>query len=50
MDGLYDVELKAATLDSNTEGLQASLALAGVSFNNALRFTRAYLDAIAWTN
>lgn len=50
MDGLYDVELKAATLDSNTEGLQASVALAGVSFDNALRFTRAYLDAIAWTN
>ncbi len=49
MDGLYDVELKAATLDSNTEGLQASVALAGVSFVNALRFMHAYLDAIAWT-
>ncbi len=50
MDGLYDAELKAATLDSNTAGLQTTLVLAGVSFDNALRFTRAYLDAIAWTN
>lgn len=50
MDGIYDVVLKAATLDSNSEGLQTSLALAGVSFDNALRFTRAYLDSIAWAN
>ncbi len=50
LDGLYDVELRAATLNSNTEGLQTSVALAGVSFGNALRFMHAYLGTIAWMN
>jgi serine protease Do len=48
LSGLYDAVLKAAVLGHDDEGFETSLVLSGVSFENALRLSRAYLDSIAW--
>jgi hypothetical protein len=47
--GLYDAILKAATLNENRAGVETTLRLSGVTFENAERFARSYLEAIAWT-
>jgi S1-C subfamily serine protease len=47
--GLYDLELRAATLNQNTTGVQTSLTLAGFSADNARALARRYLEALAWT-
>jgi hypothetical protein len=46
--GLYDAVLKAAALGRDDEGFETSLVLSAVSFENALRLSRAYLESIAW--
>jgi hypothetical protein len=46
--GLYDAVLKVASLNSNRDGVQSTLVLSGVSFENAERFARRYLESIAW--
>jgi hypothetical protein len=46
--GVYDAVLKVASLNSNREGVQSTLTLSGVSFENADRFARRYLESIAW--
>lgn len=46
--GLYDAVLKVASLNSNRDGVQSTLVLSGVSFDNAERFARRYLESIAW--
>ncbi len=46
--GLYDAVLKAAALGHDDEGFETSLVLSAVSFENALRVSRAYLESIAW--
>ncbi|MBT5230810.1 MAG: trypsin-like peptidase domain-containing protein [Methylococcales bacterium] len=46
--GLYDVVLKAATVDQKKMGLQTALLLTGVSFQNAQQFAKKYLDSITW--
>ena len=47
--GLYDAVLTAITLTRRDEALQTILALAGVSYANATRFPRRYLETISWT-
>ncbi len=46
--GLYDAVLKVASLNSNDDGVQSTLVLAGVSYENADRFARRYLESIGW--
>jgi hypothetical protein len=40
--------LRAAALGSTQTGLVTTLTLSGVSFANAQRITRRYLESIAW--
>jgi hypothetical protein len=47
--GLYDLALRAATLNASTSGVQTSLTLAGFSADNARALARRYLEALAWT-
>jgi serine protease Do len=46
--GLYDLALRAATLDASTSGVQTSLDLAGFSADNARAIARRYLEALSW--
>jgi hypothetical protein len=46
--GLYDAVLKVASLNSNRDGVQSTVMLSGVSFENADRFARRYLESIGW--
>ena len=46
LPGLYDLVLKAATLNDNSQGMQTTLTLAGVSFDNAIQFARKYLEVM----
>lgn len=48
LPGLYDAVLKAATLNEDHRGVLTTLVLAGVSSNNALRFSRRYLESFRW--
>jgi S1-C subfamily serine protease len=49
LPGLYDLALRAATLNASTSGVQTSLDLAGFSADNARAIARRYLEALAWT-
>jgi len=46
--GLYDVSVLVATLDQPTSGVQGRFDAQGVSFANAQRLARHYLDAFRW--
>jgi len=46
--GLYDAELKAAVLGARDAGVVTRLKLSGVSFENAERLTRKYVERIRW--
>jgi hypothetical protein len=46
LTGLYDATLMAAVFNGDRQLLQTNLVLAGVSYENAVRFPRAYLEAI----
>lgn len=46
--GLIDMALVAATLQKSSSGMQTSLLLTGVSYENAQKFAQKYLKAIAW--
>ena len=46
--GLYDAVLKVASLNSNHDGVQSTVMLSGVRFENADRFARRYLESIGW--
>jgi S1-C subfamily serine protease len=46
--GLYDVVFKVAVLGGRRSGLVSTLVLSGVSFENAQRVTRRYLESITW--
>ena len=46
--GLYDLALRAATLDGSTAGVQTGLDLAGFSADNARAIARRYLEALSW--
>ena len=45
---LYDVAVLVATLDQNQAGVQGRFDAQGVSFANAQRLARHYLDAFRW--
>lgn len=47
-DGLYDLVMKAATLEESASGMQTSLVATGISYDNARRLTDKYLQAISW--
>ena len=49
-EGLYDAELKAAVLGARDAGVVTSLSLSGVSFENAQRLTKKYLERIRWAS
>ena len=49
MPGLYDVVVRAAALATRNDGLVTTLTLAGVSYENAERVARRFLESIAWT-
>ncbi len=46
--GLYDSFMTATTIGSGTESLHTTLVLSGISYDNAIRFSRTYLEAISW--
>jgi hypothetical protein len=48
LPGLYDAVVKAASLGGGDTGLVTTLTLSGVSFENAQRVARRYLERIAW--
>jgi hypothetical protein len=45
---LYDVSVLVATLDQTQAGVQGRFDAQGVSFANALRLSKHYLEAYAW--
>ncbi len=47
-EGLYDADLKVAVLGARDAGVVSELTLSGVSFDNATRIARKYLDRIRW--
>ena len=47
-DGLFDAYMKSSALASPRETLQSTLSLAGVSFDNATRVARRFLESIRW--
>ncbi|MBU8894563.1 serine protease [Corallococcus sp. H22C18031201] len=47
--GLYDLVLRAATLNASTSGVDSSLTLAGFSADNARKLARRYLEGLSWT-
>jgi hypothetical protein len=47
--GLYDLVLRAATLNATTHGVDTSLTLAGFTAENARTLARRYLEALSWT-
>lgn len=48
LPGLYDARLRVATLNAVDAGLQSSVTVAGVSYENVPRLVRKYLDHITW--
>ena len=47
-DGLYDMVLTAATLNEDDIGMVTTLVLAGVSYDNAVKFSKHYLGSFVW--
>ncbi len=48
LPGLYDAVLKVAALDNDRRGVLSTVELGGVSYDNALLFSRKYLEGISW--
>ncbi len=46
--GLYDMLLTFATLNEDNKAIISTLALAGVSYDNAMKFSKHYLGSFAW--
>jgi S1-C subfamily serine protease len=49
LDRLYDLSVLVTTLDQPQAGVQGRFDVRGVSYPNALRLSRHYLDAYGWT-
>jgi len=47
---LYDVSVLVATLDQNQGGVQGRLDALGVSFENAQKLSRRYIEAYGWVH
>ncbi|SMC29161.1 Trypsin-like peptidase domain-containing protein [Andreprevotia lacus DSM 23236] len=48
LTGLYDMVLQSATLDGKRSGLINRLVAGGVSYDDALRISKKYLEALTW--
>ena len=48
-EGLYDVEIKLATLGEGGRALHSEIEVLGVPFNLALEFSRRFLEALRWS-
>ncbi len=48
--GVYDMMLTAASLDKKTTAIQTNLILAGISYENAISFSKKYLKAFSWAH
>jgi len=48
--GLYDAVMKVAVVGAYDAGVETSLAVSGVSFENAKYFARRYLEGIGWAD
>ena len=48
--GIYDAVLTAATLTEDHQGLVTTLVLGGVSYDNAVNFSKTYLGTLAWNH
>ncbi len=46
--GVYDMMLSAASLSKETTAIQTNLILSGISYNNAIAFSKKYLEAFSW--
>ncbi|VAW97090.1 Serine protease precursor MucD/AlgY associated with sigma factor RpoE [hydrothermal vent metagenome] len=46
--GVYDMMLSAVSLSKETTAIQTNLILAGVSYKNAISFSKKYLEAFSW--
>lgn len=46
--GVYDMVLHSASLTENHRGLVTTLVLSGVSYKNAVAFSKTYLETLAW--
>jgi len=45
---LYDAILRVASLNKNNMGIQSTLVLSGVNFENAKQFSKKYLESFSW--
>ena len=50
LPGLFDLSVLTASLDSQDTGVQGRLDAQGLSFDNAQRLARHYLEGFGWTN
>lgn len=48
-DDVYDMVLHSASVVEKRKGLVTTLVLSGVSYENAVAFSKAYLESLAWT-
>jgi hypothetical protein len=48
LEGIYSFVFKAATLGSNSTGLETTLSVDAVGFDKAVELSQAYLEAITW--
>ncbi len=48
LEGLYDAVFVSAALNDSHSGLLSSLVMTGVSFENALKFSREFVGGISW--
>lgn len=47
-DGLYDIQLKIATLNESNAGLQSTALFNGFSHENGMRLAKRYLESLSW--
>jgi serine protease Do len=48
LPGLYDAVLKVAILNNESRGAISAVELGGVSYDNAILFSKKYLEGISW--
>lgn len=48
-NGVYDAWMGSVVLGENDEVLQTSLMLSGVSYDNAVKFSQAYIEKMRWS-
>ncbi|MFC4161103.1 S1C family serine protease [Chitinimonas lacunae] len=48
LTGLYDLFLRVASLDRHDEGMVSTLVISGVSYRNAMAFSKHYLEQVQW--